>query len=194
MSEITTWLQRLQGGDERALEQLVPLLYDDLREMARRWLRRERPTHTLSPTALVHEAYLKLLGQQRIPANDRARFFAVAGNTMRRILIDSARARRRSKRGSGVAKVPLEDVAAFLTDEEAEEVLALDEALARLTEIAPRAAEVVEHRFFSGLDVEETALLLGVSGKTVQRDWLTARAWLRKELRGDLTRWETTSG
>lgn len=193
MSDITLWLQRLQGGDAGALERLVPLLYDDLRDMARRWLRRERPTHTLSPTALVHEAYIKLLGQQRIPANDRARFFAVAGNTMRRILIDSARSRRRTKRGSGANNVPLEDVAAFLSDEEADEVLALDDALARLAEIAPRAAEVVEHRFFAGLDVEETAILLGVSGKTVQRDWLTARAWLRKELRGDLTRWETSA-
>ncbi len=184
--QITMWLGRLREGDDAALERLVALLYDELHTMARSHLRRERPGHTLSATALVNEVYLKLIGQHVIDADDRAQFFGIAGSTMRRFLCDYARTRKRIKRGSGHRPVPLEDVEHFLSDEEADEVLALDEALDRLAEIDSRGSEVVQYRFFSGLTLEETADMLGVSLKTVQRDWTAARAWLRKELARDL--------
>jgi RNA polymerase sigma factor (TIGR02999 family) len=192
--EVTAWLERWRGGDRAALDHLVPLLYTDLRQLARRSLRRERSEHTLSTTALVHEAYLRLLGQRQIQASDRAGFLAVAGYTMRRVLVDYARGRKRAKRGGGKTPVSLdqaeldelEGAAPFLTSEQAEEVLALDSALERLAAISPRGAEVIQHRFFAGLTLEETADVLQVSVKTVQRDWLAARAWLRKEIRRDL--------
>lgn len=180
--EITQWLRRLRTGDRQALDRLIPLLYAELRGMARRRLRNERTGHTLDTTALVNEAYLKLLQHHKIEAADRVQFFAVAGNTMRRILVDYARTRKRQKRGGGQAPIPLEEVEAFLSDEQAEEVLALDEALERLAAANPRGAQVVEHRFYAGLTLEETASLLEVSAKTVQRDWIAARAWLRKEI------------
>jgi RNA polymerase sigma factor (TIGR02999 family) len=194
--DVTAWLEKWRGGDSAALDHLVPLLYADLRRLARRSLRRERVEHTLSTTALVHEAYLRLLGQRRIQASDRAGFLAVAGYTMRRVLVDYARGRNRAKRGGGKATVALDHAeldeleagAPFLTDGQAEEMLALDSALARLAAISPRGAEVIQHRFFAGLTLEETAEVLRVSIKTVQRDWLAARAWLRKEVAGDLAR------
>ena len=169
----------------RALDELVPSLYEELRRLARGRLRGERQNWTLSTTALVHEAYLKLRQQRKLPDEDRGQFLAAAGHTMRRFLVDYARTRRRNKRGGGVRPVPLEDVEPFLSDSEAEEVLALDEALGRLAQIDPRGAEVVGHRFFTGLTLEESAEVLGLSSKTVQRSWLTARAWLRKEIRLD---------
>jgi RNA polymerase sigma factor (TIGR02999 family) len=192
--EVTGWLERWRGGDHSALDHLVPLLYADLRRLARRSLRRERDGHTLSTTALVHEAYVRLLDQKRIQADDRAGFLAVAGYTMRRVLVDYARARGRAKRGGGKVAVALdpqaldeiEGPALFSSAEQAEELLALDAALERLAAIAPRNAEVVQHRFFAGLTIEETAEVLRVSTKTVQRDWLAARSWLRKEMRRDL--------
>jgi RNA polymerase sigma factor (TIGR02999 family) len=180
--QVTAWLDRLRAGEEGALEQLVPLLYDDLRAIARGWLRRERADHTLDTTALVHESYLRLLGAGRIRARDRQQFFAVAANVMRRVLVDWARARNRLKRGGGAARVPLEEVEAMLSDQEAAEVLALDEAMARLARASPRGARVVELRFFGGLTVEQIAELLEVSHRTVHRDWLAARAWLRQEV------------
>lgn len=180
--EVTQLLHRLQAGDPNALEDLVPLLYDELRRLARAQLREERPGHTLNPTALVNEVYLKLVQQRQLDAGDRAHFFGIASHTMRRFLRDYARTRKRIKRGGDQRPLPLEDVEAFLSDEEADEVLALDEALDRLAEIDPRGSQVVQYRFFSGLTLEETAEALGVSVKTVQRDWTVALAWLRKEI------------
>ena len=182
--DVTRWLERWRDGDREALDSIVPLLYGELREVAQRALRRERPDHTLSATALVNEAYLRLLEQRRIAAQDRAGFLAVAACTMRRLLVDYARSRRRDKRGGGAESLPIEEAELFLTAGEAEEVLALDMALDRLAAANPRGSQVIEHRYFAGLSLEESAEALGVSAKTVQRDFLAARAWLRKELHG----------
>ncbi len=184
--EITVWLGRLRDGSPEALDRLVPLLYEDLRRLARQRLRAERTGHTLDTTALVNEAYLRLVDQRRIAAGDRSEFFAAASRTMRRVLVDYARARQRAKRGGGVAPVPLAAVEEFLSEKAADETLALDEALARLEQVQPRAARVVELRFFGGLTLAEAAELLGVSAKTVQRDGDAAMAWLRKEVRSAL--------
>ncbi len=185
-SDLTDRLQRLKAGDSEALEQLVPLLYEEMRRVARWQMRGEREGHTLGTTALVHETYLRLLRQRRIEATDREHFLAVAATTMRRVLVDYARARNREKRGGPAVPVPVEEVAHFLTDTEAEEMLELHEALKRLAEIHPRSAQVVESRFFGGLSLQETAAVLDISSKTVQRDWQTARAWLRKEINKSL--------
>ena len=184
--QVTQWLTRLREGDDEALEHLVPLLYDELRGMARWQLRNERPGHTLNPTALVNEVYLKLVQQRQIEAGHRTQFMAVASNTMRRILVDYARTKKRLKRGGGQQPVSLDEAEPFLTDQEAGEVLALDEALERLAALNERACQVVQYRFYSGLTHDETADVLGVSAKTVQRDWLTARAWLRNEVAQEL--------
>jgi len=181
-SEITQHLERLRQGDDEALEGLIPLLYDDLRRLAGSWLRGERAGHTLTPTALVHETYLRLLDQRRVGASDRTQFLAAAGTMMRRILVDYARTRKREKRGGGQQPMALHEVEEFLAVEEAEEVIALDQALDELAAANPRGAKVVECRFFAGLDVEQTAELLAVSTKTVQRDWIAARAWLRHQV------------
>jgi RNA polymerase sigma factor (TIGR02999 family) len=180
--EITLWLARLREGDPVALDRLVPLLYDELRSLARRRMRSERAGHTLSTTALVHEAYLRLLDDRLIRAGDRNEFLAVAATVMRRLLIDAVRAKQRLKRGGGRRRVPLDEVEPWLSDGEAREALLLDEALGRLAELEPRAATVVELRFFAGMTLEEVGDHLGVSSKTAQRDWVTARAWLRKEI------------
>lgn len=164
---------------------MVALLYDELRLLARQRLRDERSEHTLDTTALVHEAYLRLFQQQALDARTRADFFAIASNTMRRVLVDYARARRRQKRGGGQPMVPLDEVAPFLTDRAAEEALGIDDALERLRAMEPRAVKVVEMHFFGGLTLAEIAGLLDLSEKTVQRDWQAARAWLRKEIRAD---------
>ncbi|MBZ0269532.1 sigma-70 family RNA polymerase sigma factor [bacterium] len=182
-TELTRWLQRLDEGDPAALDRVVRELYGELRVLARARLRSERPEHTLGVTALVNEAYLRLSNHERIPAASRTRFFAVAANTMRRVLVDYARARKRIKRGGAdLEAVPLEDVEPLLDEQAADEILALEDALERLTAAQPRAAAVVEHRFFSGLSIEEIAELLEISEKTVRRDWIAARAWLRKEV------------
>lgn len=180
--EITRWLEGLRSGEAGALERLVPLLYEELRRMARDRLRGERSEHTLSPTALVHEAYLRLSDQRRIPAGNRLEFFAAASRTMFRVLVDHARGRSRRKRGGAEAPVPLDEVAPFLSDRGSEEVLEMADALKRLEAMEPRAARIVELKFFAGLSGEEIAQLLGVSGRTVERDWQAARAWLRKEV------------
>ncbi|MDH4036956.1 MAG: ECF-type sigma factor [Candidatus Krumholzibacteria bacterium] len=180
--DVTQWLRQMTDGNPAALDRVVGLLYDELRAMARNRLSSERSGHTLSATAVVNEVYLKLAGHHRISAPDRTRFLAVAATTMRRVLVDYARTRRRQKRGGGEANVPLDQVEHLLSDTEADEVLALDAALTRLAEINPRGAEVVQQRFYAGLSLEETAALLNVSTKTVQRDWIAARAWLRKEV------------
>lgn len=184
--ELTHWLGQLADGNPEALDRVVGLLYDELRRLARSRLRSERIGHTLGATALVNEVYLKLAKHQGIKARDRSEFFAVAATTMRRVLVDYARARTRAKRGGGESAIPLDEVESFLSEEESREVLALDAALNRLAEMNPRAARVVEYRFYSGLSMEEAAGVLGVSTKTVQRDWTAARAWLRKEVAHDL--------
>jgi RNA polymerase sigma factor (TIGR02999 family) len=185
--EITAWIERLRAGDAAALDRLVPMLYDELRGLARRLLANERAGHTLTPTALVHEAYVRLSRERRIAAGDRGEFFAVAAVAMRRILIEAARRKHRLKRGDDPRRVELEApdaILALVADEEIEELLAIDAALDRLGAASPRARRVVELRIFVGLGVEECATVLGVHEKTVRRDWLAARAWLRRELGG----------
>lgn len=183
---ITVWLDRLRAGDASALDHVMPLVYDELRAAARRQLRAEGREHTLTPTALVHEVYLRLLQQRIIDADHRAGLLGIAARTMRRVLVDHARRRLAAKRGQGQVPVPIDDLDLPMSDGEAEEVLALEGALERLAALDERAAHVVECRFFGGLSVEETAELLGVSTKTVQRTWVAARAWLRKEVSAEL--------
>jgi len=184
--EITTWLNRIETGDEKALDQIVRLMYDDLRRLARNRLSSERFDHTLGATALVNEVYLKLVPQQNISAKNRLHFFGIASRTMRNVLVDYARRRNRVKRGGGQQHVSLDEETTFISEHEADEILALEEALKRLEQINPRGAKVIEGRFFGGMSVEEVAMLLNISTKTVQRDWLSARAWLRKEVAQDL--------
>ncbi len=181
---VTEQLSRWRAGDPSALEPLLSLVYDELRRVARRQLQRESPGHTLSPTGLVHETYLRLLRQRHIAAGDHEAFLGIAAHTMRRILVDHARGRHRLKRGGCDAPIPLDDRCdpPLLTDLEAEEVLAVDMALDRLEQLDVRARRVVEHRVFAGLTLEETAQALGISARSVQRTWTTARAWLRKEI------------
>lgn len=162
------------------------MLYDELRTLAHAHLRRERTGHTLSTTGLVNETYLRLAQQHSLQGLGRREFFNAASAMMRRILVDFARTRTRFKRGAGADLVPLDEVESFLSVDEAEELVALDDALERLRQVNPRGAEVVTCRFFAGLSLEDTAEALGVSVKTVQRDWFIARAWLRKEVAGDL--------
>jgi RNA polymerase sigma factor (TIGR02999 family) len=165
----------------------MPLLYDELHLVARQRLRKERPGHTLGATALVNEVYLKLVNQKQLEVSDRNGFMAVASRTMRNILVDYARSRNRLKRGGGQAAIPLDEVEGFLSEREAVEVLALDAALNRLAETDERAGQVVQYRFFGGLTLEETADVMGVSKRTVQRSWTVAKAWLRKEVASELS-------
>lgn len=181
-SEVTTLLQRWSNGDQLALEELTPIVYEELRRLARRYMRGERANLTLQTTALVNEAYLRLVDLKRMRFNDRAHFFAVSARLMRRILVDHAR-RRNLKRGAGVEHISLDEVASFGPDRDAALVL-LDDAMAALARFDPRKAQVVELRFFGGLSVEETAEVLKISTITVMRDWSTARAWLYRELSG----------
>jgi len=162
----------------------VPAVYSELRRQAARALRREAAGHTLQATALVHEAYLRLVDQRRADWRDRTQFFAVSAELMRRILVDHARARRTAKRGGAAARVTLSDAdaAGVGVDEPAAEILALDEALGRLGAMDPDAARLVELRYFGGLTIEETAEVLGVSTATVKREWATARGWLQRDL------------
>lgn len=164
------------------MERLVPLLYDELRALARAHLGRERPDHSLQATALVHEAYLRLLGASQPPWNDRRHFFRAAAEAMRRILIEHARARGRIKRGGNRVRVELRD-AHLASEPDLDQLLALDDALRRLEEQDPRAADVVRLRYFAGLSVADTAKALDLSERTVKRDWALARAWLYAALR-----------
>ena len=181
-SDVTSLLSELSGGRRQVLDELMPIVYDELRTIAHLHLRDERG-HTLNTTALVHEAYVKLVDVTRIEWKGRAHFFAMASRAMRRILIDAARSRKRMKRGGGVDALPL-DEAVYLSNEEATDLLALDEALERLEAIDPRQCRIIEYRFFSGLSLEETAELVDASVATVKRDWMAARAWLNRELDG----------
>jgi len=182
-SEVTRILGQMAGGDPAAMERLLPLVYEELRELARREMRRERDGHTLGATAVVHEAYLRLAELDQITWEGRAHFFGAAAMAMRRVLISYARSRNAQKRGSGAVPVPIDDVV-LAARERPEDLLALDQALTRLEEISPRQARVVECRFFAGMNIDETAEALGISNATVRRDWALARAWLNRELGG----------
>lgn len=181
--DLTSALEELRAGEDGALERVVPLLYDDLRRIARQRLRAERIDHTLGTTGVVHEAYLRLLQDRRLAATDRSEFLAAASNAMRRLLVDYARTRNRQKRGGGVAPTPLEDVEPFLSEQASQEMIYLDQALERLGEAMPRAARAFELKTFGGLELTEIAEIESVSTKTAQRDVAAARAWLRKEIR-----------
>lgn len=183
---ITQLLGEIKSGSPEALGELLPLVYEELRSMARAQLSRERVGHTLGPTALVHEAYLRLHRQHGLAPQSRPHFFAIASQTMRRVLVDYARARKRLKRGGEAEHVPLDEAQAALTDDMADEVLALDAALERLSRVNERGSRVVELRYFGGLTVEEAAEALGMSERTVYRSWEAARAWLRKEIDAEL--------
>lgn len=179
---VTELLVDWSKGDQEALNKLTPLVYDELHKLASRYLRRERSNHTLQTTALVHEAYLKLVDQRDANWQNRAQFFAVAAQLMRRILVDYARRHDASKRGGNHYKVTL-DEALVSSGEKDAELLALDEALNRLADIDPQQSRVVELRIFAGLSLEETAHALDISPRTVRREWSMAKAWLRKEIK-----------
>jgi RNA polymerase sigma factor (TIGR02999 family) len=178
---ITALLRAWRGGDETALEKLIPHVYGELRRAAARCMRRESDGHTLQTTALINELYLRLNALQHIDWQDRAHFLAVCARQMRRVLIDQARARLADKRGAGARPVSLDNVAVVSTTSCAD-VLAVDEALNALAKVDPRKSQVVELRFFAGLSVDETAEVLHVSSETITRDWRLAKAWLAREL------------
>lgn len=180
---ITDLLIQLRGGNPEAMDRLFSLVYEELRRIAHQRLRAERPGHTLGTTGLVHETYLKLVDRTRVEWRDRAHFFAVAAQAMRRILVASARRYRALRRGGGLRRVPLTEEAADA--ERGETLLALDEALQRLAALNGRLSQVVECRYFAGFTEEETAEALGVTTRTVERDWAKARGWLFLELRSD---------
>jgi RNA polymerase sigma factor (TIGR02999 family) len=179
--DVTKLLLELRHGNREAENQLVPLVYKELRRIATNYLRKERRGHSLQPTALVHEAYLRLTHMQRIDWQSRSHFFAISATLMRRILVDHARAQQSKKRGEGWDVISLND--AFLPSaERALEIVALDEALDRLAELDERQSKIVELRFFAGMSEEETGNVLGISTRTVKRDWRLAKAWLYQEL------------
>jgi RNA polymerase sigma factor (TIGR02999 family) len=180
--EISILLKRLADGDEKALEPLIPLVYRELHRLAAYYMRGERKNHTLQPTALVHEAYLRLLKSQQVNWQGKSHFFGVAAQVMRRILTDHARTCLREKRGGHQCRLSL-DQALLFTSAQSADLLAVDESLARLARFDARQSQIVELRFFGGLSVDETAAVLGISPKTVKRDWSVARAWLFAELK-----------
>jgi RNA polymerase sigma-70 factor, ECF subfamily len=182
-AEVSGLLRAWGDGDRAALDRLTPIVYDELRRLARHYMRGERPGHSLQTTALVNEAYMRLIDYKSMQWQNRAHFFAVSSQLMRRILVDHAR-RRNLKRGGGVQHVSLEETAIVGSDRTAD-LVALDDAMDALARIDPRKVQVVEMRFFGGLSVEETAEVLKVSSVTVMRDWSTARAWLYRELTGE---------
>lgn len=179
--EITELLQAWSDGDESARDRLIPIVYDNLRRLAHQHMQRETPGHLLQTTALVHEAYLRLVDQSQIQFQNRAHFFGIAARLMRQILVDEARRRKGAKRGGGAITIALDDVP-NVAERQAANVLALDEALTTLAEKDRRQSEIVELRFFGGLSIEETAEVLRVSPGTVMRDWTFARAWLKSEM------------
>jgi RNA polymerase sigma factor (TIGR02999 family) len=181
--DVTRLLADWRDGDQGALDRLMPLVYDELRRMARRYMRGERENHTLQSSALVNEAYMRLADHMGMNWQNRAHFFGVAAQAMRRVLVDHARTRNVQKRGGGAFKVALDD-AIDVADEKAAELVALDDALRALAAFDERKARVVELRYFGGLTAEEAAEVLGVSLATVEREWRTARAWLVRELGG----------
>jgi RNA polymerase sigma-70 factor, ECF subfamily len=179
---VTDLLKAWASGDQAALDQLLPLIYDDLRRQAQRYMRAQPVGHTLQTTALVHEAYLRLVGQTSVEWNGRAHFFGVAAKAMRSILVDHARAGNAAKRGGSARAITLDEGAGIAGPEPGVDVLALHEALGRLAELDSRKSQLVELRYFGGLGIDEAAAVLDVSAATVKRDWTTARAWLKREL------------
>jgi RNA polymerase sigma factor (TIGR02999 family) len=182
--DVTRLLQSWSSGDEKALDELIPFVYRELRGLAAAYIRRERRDHTLQPTALVHEAYLRMVGQTRVHSPNRVQFFAIAANLMRQILVDHANRHRAAKRGGG-NKVALEE-AAGLVQQRGVDLIALDEALDKLAELDPRQSRIVELRYFGGLAEDEIAGVLGVSCTTVKRTWRIARAFLKHQLGGGI--------
>jgi RNA polymerase sigma factor (TIGR02999 family) len=180
--EITQILREWSEGNREALERLLPLVYNELHRQASRYLRRERPGHTLQTTALINEAYLKLIEQKNVAWQGRTHFFALAANAMRQILVDYARTKHRLKRGGEMQKLHLDEALAIAADERNIDLMALDEALTRLEKIDRQQARIVELRYFSGLSLEETAEALHISRATAAREWAMARAWLHREL------------
>ncbi len=179
--DVTHLLLAWSDGNREALDELTPLIYRELKKLAESYLRRERAGHTLQPTALAHEAYIKLIVQQNVRWQNRAHFFGIAAQAMRRILVDHARARLAGKRGSGAVAVSLDD-ALDVSDQRADQLVALDDALKRLAQLDPNRGRVVELKYFGGLTLEETAEVLGVSRAKVIREWRMAKAWLFGEL------------
>jgi RNA polymerase sigma factor (TIGR02999 family) len=188
---VTRLLHEWSNGNQQAIEEMLPLIYDELRRLAHHFLYRERPGHTLQTTALVHEAYLKLINQRDARWQNRAHFFAIAAQAMRRILIDSARKHVAEKRGGGVEKLSLDEVAAISREPNAN-LIALDLALTRLAEIDPQQSRIIELRYFGGLTIEETAEVMRLSPATVKREWTMARAWLHQALAGEIEPFEST--
>jgi RNA polymerase sigma factor (TIGR02999 family) len=181
-SEVTALLTLLSKGDKTVIERLMPLVYDELHRRAAGYMRKERADHTLQPTALVHEAYLKLVGQREASFQNRAHFFAIGSQMMRRILVDHARARLTARRGGDQGGISLQ-YAIHLRSDTPQGMIAVDDALDKLRALDPRQEKIVEMRFFGGLTVEETAEVLGVSTRTIEREWTTARAWLYMQLK-----------
>lgn len=179
--KVTELLRDVAGGNQHAAAELLPLVYQELKRIAGGQMRNERPNHTLQPTALVHEAYLKLVDQRMTDWQSRSHFLGVAAQVMRRILLDYAKTRRREKRGGGARQVEL-DENLVVSEDRASDLIVIDEALTRLEQLDPRQAKVVELRFFGGLSVEETAQAMNISEPTVKREWSMARAWLHREL------------
>ena len=179
--DITQLLRKMRGGDRDASAKVIPLVYDELRRLARSYLQRERTDHTLQPTAIVHEAYLRLVEENEITWENRSHFFAIAARLMREILINYAKARQTGKRGGGTHKLSLE-AAEFVPQESADDLVALDELLKNLARQYPRQSEVVECKFFGGMETKEIAAALEISEKTVLRDWQFARLWLLRQL------------
>ena len=178
---VTQLLKAWGNGERPALDQLIPLVYTELHRLALQYMSRERRTHTLQPTALVHEAYERLIGLRHVSWQNRAHFFGVSAQLMRRILVDYARSRRYSKRGGEWRRIPLNEAVALFRDRQTD-IIALDDSLCALAEIDPRKSRVVEMRFFGGLSIKEVAEVLNVSQETVLRDWRLAKVWLLREL------------
>jgi RNA polymerase sigma-70 factor (ECF subfamily) len=183
--DVTQLLLKWSQGDRSAMEELLPMVYRELQKIAHRYLNKERGEHTLQTTALVHEAYIKLIDQTRVQWQNRAHFFGIAAQAMRRILVDNARQRLAGKRGKGAEKLSIEDNEIDISDEKASNLVELDLALKKLAELDPQKARLVELRYFGGLSLEETAEVLGVSRPTVIRQWRLAKAWLYKEIAGE---------
>jgi len=180
-NEVTQILQNLKEGKGEASEKLLPLVYDELRRLASRYMRRERPDHTLQATALVHEAYLRLIDQTQADWKDRAHFFGIAARLMRQILVDHAREHNAQKRGGDVTKLSIDEAISFANKNDFDLVM-LDDALKTLASFDPQQSRIVELRFFAGLTIEETAEVIGISSSTVKREWGLAKAWLRREV------------
>ena len=182
--DVAELLAEIADGHEEATEQLMPLVYDQLRAIARRLLRHESPGHTLQPTALVNEAYVRLAGKHQINWQGKTHFFAIGAKVMRRILVDHARRKKSKKRGGGMYRIPLADDLC-VSNRNQEDVLAIEMAIEKLEKLDHRQARIVELRFYGGLTVEEVAEVLGVSKRTVEADWTMVRAWLRREIAGE---------